>query len=50
MLEYCLNCDYENDLKPLIEAVTVTVRGEDFKVSEEFYKCLWRKIYQQFGA
>ena len=39
MLEYCLNCDYENDIKSLVEAVIITVRGEDFKVTEEFYQC-----------
>ncbi|KHD06020.1 hypothetical protein PN36_05690 [Candidatus Thiomargarita nelsonii] len=39
MLEYCLNCDYENEIKPDRAAVTVTVRGEYFEVTEEFYKC-----------
>jgi hypothetical protein len=31
MLEYCLNCDYENEIKPDRSAVTVTMRGEDFE-------------------
>lgn len=39
MLDYCLNCDYENEIKPARETVKVTVRGEDFDVTEEFYKC-----------
>jgi putative zinc finger/helix-turn-helix YgiT family protein len=39
MLDYCLNCDYENEIKPDRSGVTVTVRGEDFEVTEEFYKC-----------
>lgn len=39
MLEYCLNCDCEEEIKPLRKSVTITVRGENFEVTEEYYKC-----------
>jgi putative zinc finger/helix-turn-helix YgiT family protein len=39
MLEYCLNCDYEEALELIREPVVITVRGEAISVTEEFYKC-----------
>jgi putative zinc finger/helix-turn-helix YgiT family protein len=37
--EYCLSCDYEEELKPIRESTTIVVRGEEFRVTEEFYQC-----------
>jgi hypothetical protein len=39
MLEYCLNCDYEEALEVKREPVIITVRGETIEVMEEFYHC-----------
>ncbi|RKZ44232.1 MAG: hypothetical protein DRQ41_03290 [Gammaproteobacteria bacterium] len=39
MLEYCLNCDYENALELKREPVIITVRGEAIETIEEFYHC-----------
>jgi putative zinc finger/helix-turn-helix YgiT family protein len=39
MPEYCLTCDYEDELEALREPVTVNVRGEPIEVTKEFYKC-----------
>jgi putative zinc finger/helix-turn-helix YgiT family protein len=37
--EYCLSCDYEEELKPRHEPTTVVVCGEEFQVTKEFYQC-----------
>jgi putative zinc finger/helix-turn-helix YgiT family protein len=39
MLEYCLNCDYEESLEIKRESVIITVRGEAIEATEEFYQC-----------
>lgn len=39
MLEYCLICDYEEEIKPTRSQVIMTIRGEDIEVTKEFYKC-----------
>jgi putative zinc finger/helix-turn-helix YgiT family protein len=39
MQEFCLNCDYENELPPITEPVTITVRGEPIEVTKEYYQC-----------
>lgn len=39
MPEYCLNCDYEEELELRQTRVTITVRGEEFEATKEFYQC-----------
>ncbi len=39
MPEYCLHCDYEEELELSRKPVTITVRGEEFEVTKEFYQC-----------
>jgi len=39
MPEFCFNCDYEEELQPKREPVTITVRGEPISATKEFYQC-----------
>ena len=39
MQELCFNCDYEEELPPIREPVTITVRGELISATKEFYQC-----------
>jgi putative zinc finger/helix-turn-helix YgiT family protein len=39
MPEYCLNCDYEEELELSRKRVTITVRGEELEATKEFYQC-----------
>ncbi|TGN99804.1 hypothetical protein PN36_33375 [Candidatus Thiomargarita nelsonii] len=39
MPEFCFNCDYEEELQPKREPVTITVRGEAISATKEFYQC-----------
>ena len=37
--EFCLNCDYEDELLPIRELAIYLVRGEEIEVTQEYYKC-----------
>lgn len=39
MLEYCLNCDYAEEISPTRESVIISVCGEDIEATEELYRC-----------
>jgi putative zinc finger/helix-turn-helix YgiT family protein len=39
MQEFCLVCDYEDELPPIREPITITVRGEPNAATKEFYQC-----------
>jgi len=39
MLEYCLNCDYAEEIPPTRETVIISVCGEDIEAIEELYRC-----------